>query len=36
MKQTQLGERPADVFKPDAINSALPALSCEFLIIYME
>ena len=36
MKQTQLGERPADVFKPDAINSALPALNCEFLIIYME
>jgi hypothetical protein len=36
MKQTQLGERPADVFKPEHTVSDLGALNCEFLIIYME
>ncbi len=36
MKQTQFGERPADVFKPEHTVSVLKALNCEFLIIYME
>jgi hypothetical protein len=36
MKETQFGERPADVYKPKSTLSAIEALNCEFLIIYME
>jgi hypothetical protein len=36
IKHTQLGERPADVFKPKSMHSGLELLNCEFLIIYME
>jgi len=36
MKQTHLGQRQADVFKPSTENKNLQPLNCEFLIIYME
>lgn len=36
MKVTQFGERPADVFKPTKNTIELPALNCQFLIIYMD
>ncbi|WP_085299814.1 hypothetical protein [Cognaticolwellia mytili] len=36
MKQTQFGERPADVFTPQKQLKTLKALNCQFLIIYMD
>jgi hypothetical protein len=36
MKETQFGERPADVYKPQNLLPDLKALNCEFLIIYMD
>ena len=36
IKQTHIGDRPADVYKPKSNKSELLPLNCEFLIIYMD
>jgi len=34
--QTHLGLRPGEVFKPQINTNSLPALNCEFSIVYMD
>ncbi|MBU2968100.1 hypothetical protein KO527_01850 [Pseudoalteromonas sp. C2R02] len=34
--KTHLGLRPGEVFKPQMNNHSLPALNCEFSIVYMD
>jgi hypothetical protein len=36
MKNTHLGKRPADIYKPQRLFPDLKALNCEFLIIFMD
>lgn len=34
--KTHLGLRPGEVFKPQINTNSLPALNCEFSIVYMD